>query len=220
MSRRSKPAARGASAGRGGRGGNREAKLMETLHDAEIRQQQSFIKSRSEQLDREIKSMREHLKLADSSIENESLRTAVASATDLKVQGFGLGKVEFNDDKYTQSVSKMKNNLPQFQLDESKSNIKPKTVKDHLVMFLAKIKLSKTAYFSSTCKAIVCLTNFQLLFLFPSAEMEDVNMTSAELRELLLPSDLVVPDEVSNAQYCFLCIHRNFFLPPFSFVSR
>lgn len=28
-------------------------------------------------------------------------------------------------------------------------------------------------------------------------EMEDVNMSSAELRELLLPSDLVVPDEVS-----------------------
>lgn len=29
--------------------------------------------------------------------------------------------------------------------------------------------------------------------------MEDVDMSSAELRELLLPSDLVVPDEVSNS---------------------
>ena len=145
MSRRPKPAARPTSNARGGRSGNKEALLMETLHDAEIRQQQSFIKSRSEQLDREIKSMRDHLKLADSSVENESLKTAVASASDLSVRGFGLGKVEFDDDKYTQNVSIMKNNLPQFQLDESRSSIKPKTVKDHLVMFLAKIKLSKTS---------------------------------------------------------------------------
>jgi hypothetical protein len=121
----------------------REAALMETLHDAEIRQQQSFIKSRSQQLDQEIKALRQQLKVSDDSIENESLKAKVASI-DLNVKGFGLGRVEFDNDKYTQDVTKMKVNLPQFQLDEARSKIQPKTVKDHLVMFLAKIKLSKT----------------------------------------------------------------------------
>ena len=32
-------------------------------------------------------------------------------------------------------------------------------------------------------------------------EMEDVNMTPAELRELMLPSDLVVPDEVMQLEF-------------------
>lgn len=158
-----------AAAGRGNpKHAAKEAVLMETLHDAEIRQQQTFIKSRSQQLDQEIKALRQQLKLSDDSIENDSLKAKVA-ATDLNVTGFGLGKVEFDNDKYTQSVTKMKVNLPQFQLDGARSNIQPRTVKDHLVVFLAKIKL----------------------------KMEDVSMSSAELRELLLPSDLVVPDEVS-----------------------
>lgn len=120
----------------------REAALIETLHDAEIRQQQSFIKTRSLQLDQEIKALRQQLKVSDDSMENDSLKSSIA-ATNLNVRGFGLGKVEFNNDIYDQSVTKVKMNIPQFQLDESKSKIKPKTVKDHLVILLAKIKLSK-----------------------------------------------------------------------------
>lgn len=146
---------------------------METLHDAEIRQQQTFIKNRSQQLDQEIKALRQQLKLSEDSIENDELKAKVA-ATDLNVSGIGLGKVEIDNDRYTQNVTKMKVNLPQFQLDGARSNIQPKTVKDHLVVFLAKIKL----------------------------KMEDVDMSSAELRELLLPSDLVVPDEVCGGPAC------------------
>jgi len=120
----------------------KEAALMETLHEAEIRQQQDFIKTRSRQLDEEIKTLRSQLKITDDSIESESLKTR-ASASTMHVSGFGLGRVEFNNDKYTENVAKMKVNVPQFHLDESKSSIQPKTVKDHLVIFLAKIKLSK-----------------------------------------------------------------------------
>lgn len=120
----------------------KEATLIETLHDAEIRQQQEFIKSRSIQLDKEIKDLRSQMKISGDSIENDSLNNRTA-ASDLHVSGFGLGRVEFNNDKFTQNVTKMKTSLPQFQLDASKTNIQPKTVKDHLVLFLAKIKLSK-----------------------------------------------------------------------------
>lgn len=121
---------------------SKEAALMETLHDAEIRQQQDFIKTRSRQLDEEIKTLRSQLKISDDSIENDSLKTR-ASASSMHVSGFGLGRVEFNNDKYTENVAKMKVNVPQFHLDESNSKIQAKTVKDHLVIFLAKIKLSK-----------------------------------------------------------------------------
>lgn len=122
----------------------KEAALIETLHDAEIRQQQTFIKTRSLQLDQEIKALRQQLRVSDDSIENDSLKASVAAAS-LNVRGFGLGKVEFNNDMFEQNATKMKVNIPQFKLDDSKSNIKPKTVKDHLVIFLAKIKLSKWA---------------------------------------------------------------------------
>lgn len=121
----------------------KEAALMETLHDAEIRQQQDFIKTRSRQLDEEIKTLRSQLKISGDSIENDSLKARNASS-DLKVSGFGLGRVEFNNDKFADSATTMKTtNTLQFKLDDSKSNIQPKTVKDHLVIFLAKIKLSK-----------------------------------------------------------------------------
>lgn len=143
VNRKPKPGMRTASpAARQGKQLAREAALMETLHDAEIRQQQSFIKTRSQQLDQEIKNLREQLKVSEDSVENDSLKASVA-AVDLKVKGFGLGKVEFDNDKYTQNVTKMKINLPKSQLDRSRNNIQPKTVKDHLVIFLAKIKLSK-----------------------------------------------------------------------------
>lgn len=39
--------------------------------------------------------------------------------------------------------------------------------------------------------------------------MEDVNMSSAELRELMLPSDLVVPEEV-----VLLCTTAFFLIAP------
>jgi hypothetical protein len=153
---------------------------METLHDAEIRQQRSFIKSRSQQLDQEIKTLRDQLKTSEDSIENDSLKAKVA-AVDLNVKGYSLGKVEIDNDKYTQNITNVKVNVPQFQLDGARSNIQPKTVKDHLVIFLAKIKL----------------------------KMEDVNMSSAELRELLLPTDLVVPGEVGRTKCMRSCVVSN-----------
>lgn len=131
------------SAKRTGKQLTKEASLMKTLHDAEIRQQQEFIKTRSRQLDEEIKTLRSQLKVSGDSIENDSLK-ARNSSSDLRVSGFGLGRVEFDNDRFADIAPKMKTtNTLQFKLDESKSNIQPKTVKDHLVIFLAKIKLSK-----------------------------------------------------------------------------
>ena len=120
----------------------RENALLETLQDAETRQLESFIKTRSQELDEDIKSIRQKLKMSDNSVENDSLKARVA-AVDLNVTGKGLGRVEFNTETFTQNVTKMKDTLPKFQLDPSRHNIQPKTVKDHLVILLAKIKLSK-----------------------------------------------------------------------------
>lgn len=115
---------------------------METLHDAEIRQQQEFIKTRSRQLDEEIKTLRTQLKVSGDSIESDALKAK--NTSNLHVSGFGLGRVEFNNDKFADNATTMKTTSTlQFKLDETKSNIQPKTVKDHLVIFLAKIKLSK-----------------------------------------------------------------------------
>lgn len=127
---------------RGGKQLTKEAALMETLHDAEIRQQQEFIKTRSRQLDEEIKTLRTQLKVSGDSIENDTLKAK--NTSNLHVSGFGLGRVEFNNDKFADNATTMKTTSAlQFKLDETKSNIQPKTVKDHLVIFLAKIKLSK-----------------------------------------------------------------------------
>ena len=120
----------------------KELALLETLQDAESRQLESFIKSRSQELDADIKAMRHKLKIPDDSIENDSLKARVA-AVNLNVTGVGLGRVEFNTDNFSQNVTKLKNSIPEFKLDPSKNSIQPKTVKDHLVLFLAKIKISK-----------------------------------------------------------------------------
>jgi hypothetical protein len=132
---------------------------METLHDAETRQLESFIKSRSKELDMDINSLRKKMGTTHESIENDSLKSKV-TASDLNVIGVGFGKVEFNNDAFNENVTKIKGSMPTFLLDPAKTSIQPNTVKDHLVLFLAKIKLSKTlTLLQKLCSSFYFLIN-------------------------------------------------------------
>lgn len=145
----------------------KELALLETLQHAESRQLESFIKNRSKELDNDINKLRTKLKLTDTlSIEDHDLNMKVAS-NDLNVKGYGLGRVEFNEESINLNKTKLKNSIRDVDLNSSKVINEPRNIKDQLITILARIKL----------------------------RMEDMNMSTAELRELLLPSDLVLPDE-------------------------
>lgn len=121
----------------------KEIAVIESLHDAENHQLTSFIKTRSMELDKDIKSLRQKLKLSDSTMENDEL-TSRSAGNKLSVSGVGLGRVNLDSDAISHTYVPKKPENPTFKLDpaHTKTQSKP-TVKDHVVLFLARIKLSK-----------------------------------------------------------------------------
>lgn len=121
----------------------KELKLLESLQDAETRQLESFIKSRNRELDADIKTLRVKLGTGSGSLENDSLKDKVASI-DMGVRGVGMGRVEFDTSSFLDNVTKIQTSsgtVP-LSLDPTRSKAQS-TVRDHLVILLAKIKLSK-----------------------------------------------------------------------------
>ena len=149
-----------------------ERRLLQTLHQAETKQLESFIQTRSTELDRDIKRLRSQLKGVDhygqAVLENRDLAVKSASV-DLNIRGHGLGHVEFKDDHSSYNQKPVINSTMSRILEGKVSREQPKTMNDQLILLLAKMKL----------------------------KMEDVHMSPVELKELLLPSDLMLPDEHS-----------------------
>lgn len=149
-----------------------ERRLLQTLHQAETKQLESFIQTRSTELDRDIKKLRSQLKGVDlygqASLENRDLAVKSASV-DLNIRGHGLGHVEFKDDHSSYNQRPVINSTMSKILEGKVIREQPKTINDQLILLLAKMKL----------------------------KMEDVHMSPVELKELLLPSDLMLPDEHS-----------------------
>ena len=149
-----------------------ERRLLQTLHQAETKQLESFIQTRSTELDRDIKKLRSQLKGVDhygqAGLENHDLAVK-SSSVDLNIRGHGLGHVEFKDDHSSYNQKPVMNSTMSRILEGKVSREQPKTMNDQLILLLAKMKL----------------------------KMEDVHMSPVELKELLLPSDLMLPDEHS-----------------------
>ena len=146
-----------------------ERRLLETLQQAETKQLESFIKSRSTELDRDIRRLKHQLKLDDyeGGVENRDLAVKSASSTDLNVRGRGLGHVEFKDDHGSYNQKPAINSNVNMMLESKVVREQPKTNSDQLILLLARMKL----------------------------KMEDVRISPAQLKELLLPSDLMLPGE-------------------------
>jgi hypothetical protein len=92
-----------------------------------------------------------------------------SGSVDLNIRGHGLGHVEFKDDHSSYNQKPVMNSSMSRILEGKVSREQPKTMNDQLILLLAKMKL----------------------------KMEDVHMSPVELKELLLPSDLMLPDEHS-----------------------
>ncbi len=127
----------------------KEIAVIESLHEAENHQLNSFIKTRSLELDKDIKALRQKLKLSESStIENDEL-TSKTAGMNLSVSGFGLGRVNLDTETISHDRGanrKLAN--PTFKLDPTKTKTQPSSSSNSgshhpLITLLARIKLSK-----------------------------------------------------------------------------
>lgn len=132
------------------RNNKKELALLESLHDAENSQLNSFIKTRNQELDGDIKRLREKLKVGDiHSIESEKLIASTA-ATRLSVTGMGLGRVDLDADAISHGTERVATNAAAtekvYKLDPSKTKPQVQGPKEHWKIFLARIKLSKCLF--------------------------------------------------------------------------
>ena len=121
----------------------KETKFYNTLQNAEYRQLESFIKTRSRQLDGEIKVLKESLaaKGKNFTAENDSLQNA-SEAHKLNLQGEAIGKIALDPDYLSRETRKAGPSISKMKIDLDKSKTHPVS-KDLLVQLLAKMKLSK-----------------------------------------------------------------------------
>lgn len=181
------------------RNNKKEIALLESLHEAENHQLTSFIKTRNQELDGDIKRLRDKLKISDvHSIESDKLIASTA-ATRLSVSGVGLGRVDLDAEAISHGtervVAKAAATEKVYKLDPSRAKPQVQGTKEQWKIFLARIKLSMCSFF-----ACVCLIVYNI-------EMEDANMEPEELRDLILPYDLEGHNEVLGCAAHFFFGH-------------
>jgi hypothetical protein len=144
-------------------------KHHQTVHEQEVKQLETYVKKRSEELDEEINSLRNKLKnrtLNDvvndksssrrfgSSVEDASLKKVGYTSDGLTIGGKGLGKVNLDPSNLLNQARKQNSRYDSETKKLEKMKSKHETTKkkvemseeerDHLITFLAKLKLSKS----------------------------------------------------------------------------
>ncbi len=138
-----------------------------SIRREEVKQLEQFVKKRSQELDDEILTLREKLKNANNfsasqsktlersykpkalvgSIENDSLNHLVGDQS-LSIHGSGMNKVNLdprqlmNESRHNTNILARQSKRFEDQLEETKSLDKTDRHKDHLITFLAKLRLS------------------------------------------------------------------------------
>ncbi len=141
------------------RNAQKEIAVIESLHKAETHQLTSFIKTRSMELDSDIQRLQNKLKLSGTTNSDNDHLSAKTAGLSLAVSGKGLGRVSLDRNTISEYKEEpIKTGPARFDLDPSKTKTPVQTVpitKDHLVLLLARIKLSEFNKFSCT----VCNTS-------------------------------------------------------------
>lgn len=138
----------------------KEAALLETLQDAEMRQLETFIKKRSLELDGDIQKLQQqlHSRTTVNSVENEELAKKVLGP-ELGVQGVGLANADlgtnFTDSEATHVRGSPSRNVD-FEAARARAPPPKRAVSDHQINFLARIKLSKHRFEYWLCKHRLC----------------------------------------------------------------
>jgi hypothetical protein len=146
------------------RNAQKEIAVIESLHKAETHQLTSFIKSRNNELDADIQRLQQKLKLSNTTTSNNDHLNSMTASQNLAVSGKGLGRVSLDTDAISNNRQEsIRTDSMRFNLDPSKTRV-PTTAapvtKDHLVLLLARIKLSEFIL-TSQLRPIIFLSLFR-----------------------------------------------------------